>query len=81
MTAPQTKVSMPAVTTTPMASLVKKNRKRKRDEKGKVLEPAPYMDGLGNRVAGSEQEQERKEREKKMLNLQKQRDSLFDDKS
>jgi hypothetical protein len=81
VTAPQTKVSMPAVTTTPTASLVKKNRKRKRDEKGKVLEPAPYLDGLGNRVARSEQEQQRKEREKKMLDLQKQRDSLFDDKS
>jgi hypothetical protein len=77
--APQTKVSMAAATTTPTPSSVKKNKKRKWNEEGERQELLPYVDGLGNRCASSEQEKQRNEREQKMLKLQEQRESIFKD--
>jgi hypothetical protein len=73
------RVSRTALTTTPTASLGKKSKKRKRDEKGGRQDEVPCVDGLGNRLVGRAQEKQRGEREKKVLKLRKQRDNSLED--
>jgi hypothetical protein len=62
------------------ATSTKKDKKRKRDkQKKEKQESVAYVDGLGNKVEGGEQEKQREEREKKMLKVRKQRESLLED--
>jgi hypothetical protein len=55
VTVPTNRVSVAALTT-PTASLAKKNKKRKKDEKWERQDLVPCLDGLGNRLVGSAQE-------------------------
>jgi hypothetical protein len=67
-------------TATPTSTSTKTNKKRSWREKEKnKQEQVAYMDGLGQKIEGGEQEKQRKEREKKMRKVRKQRESLMEE--
>ena len=77
------KTPRPTAAATPTPTKVDKKRKRKekegkqKEKKKPEQDPSPYMDGPGNKVKGDELEKQRKEREKKMLLVRKQRESMM----
>jgi hypothetical protein len=73
-----TDVSTATATATSKNKTNKRKRKEEKNEKEKeTQEPAAYVDGLGNKIEGQEQKAQRRERERKMRKVLKQRESLL----